>query len=409
MKILFSLLLFIVLLVAENNMSVESNLTQETLSTDMQNISSEVYDENDGIYQNEYTYDINQTNETNETNETLLQINDVKILYMHYDEVPQRVIKGEIFSVTIRVLSTESDFYELNYIFENSVGLKLLNELPFREERGKFYYDTFHFLAQSTGAILPDFKAYITSFDGTEYRPTILIGKKITVVALNPRKNFSNIVANGFALEEYKTTSYDSNHNIVVFVATAKHTIISSFHLNNVYKQRIESSTNDIEESKLTYFAVIQKEIENFQFSYFNLLSNKFEIINIPIVVNDDSVTTQTDLKPKDQSKEQLKMLGAIAVSLVMLMLIVWSRKYIYSLALIFPITYAMYTYTPAKEVCIRPNSNIYLLPVKNGTIFETTQGVTYLMEEGNIVGHTKVKLQNNKIGWVKHENLCSY
>ena len=76
---------------------------------------------------------------------------------------------------------------------------------------------------------------------------------------------------------------------------------------------------------------------------------------------------------------------------------------------LILPITYIFYTYTPTQEVCIKPNSNIYLLPVKNGTIFETTYGVTYLMEEGKIKNYTKVKLHNNKIGWVKHENLCSY
>ncbi len=339
---------------------------------------------------------------------TTQAISDVQILYMHYDEVPTRIIKGEIFSVTIRVLSTESDFYELNYDLNNSIGLKSLNKLPFREEKGKFYYDTFYFLANSTGARLPDFKAYIESFDGTIYRPTILKGKKLNVVALNPRKNFSNIVANSFVLDEYKTTSFDSNHNIVVFVATAYNSNISAFHLKNVYKQGIESFTDDIEESKITYFMVIPKEIENFSFSYFNLVNNKFELITIPIIVNDDSVTTQSDLKPKDQSREKLKMLVAIAVALVMLMIIVWTRKYIYSIILIVPIAYAMYTYVPSKEVCIRPNSNIYLLPVKNGTIFETTQGVTYLMEEGNIATHTKVKLQNNQIGWVKHENLCT-
>jgi len=398
MKIFLVALLFIFTLFAEdNNASNESNasaLTVEMLS--------------------QYDNENNELNSTNESNQTIdsnqtQEEQSAKILYMHYEEIPTRIIRGEIFTVVIRILSTESDFYELNYNLSNSIGLKSLNTLPFREERGKFYYDTFYFLANSTGARLPDFEAFITSFDGTMHRPSVLKGKKLNIVALNPRKNFSNIVANDFVLNEYKTTSYDSNHNIIIFVATAYNSNISSFNLKGVYKQGIESFTNDIAESKITYFAVIQKEIENFNFTYFNLIDNKFEAINIPIIVTDDSVTTQTDLKPKDQSREKLKMLVAIAVALVMLMIIVWSRRYIYSIVLIFPIAYAMYTYVPSKEVCIRPNSNIYLLPVKNGTIFETTQGVTYLMEEGNIKGHTKVKLQNNKIGWVKHENLCSY
>lgn len=377
MKILLVALFFILSLVADNNLSINES--------------------NNSMFTVEALADL-QVKES-----------DVKILYMHYEEIPTRIIKGEIFSIIIRVLSTESDFYELNYDFENAIGLKSLNKLPFREERGKFYYDTFYFLAHSTGARLPDFEAFIVSFDGTIHRPTTLIGKKLNVVALNPKKNFSNIVANYFVLNEYKTTSYDSNHNIVIFVATAYNSNISSFNLKNVYKQGIESFTNDIAESKITYFAVIQKEIENFRFSYFNLIDNKFELITIPIVVTDDSVTTQTDLKPKDQSREKLKMLVAIAVALIMLIIIVLTKKYIFSLLLIAPISYATYAFIPSKKICIRPNSNIYLLPVKHGTIFETTQGVTYLMEEGNIKGYTKVKLQNNKIGWVKHENLCSY
>lgn len=385
MKIILVVLFLIFNLFAQNNVSI-NDLNNST-----------------------YTYDSNIT-DLNLTDSNISDAKpDIKILYMHYEDVPTRIIKGEIFSVVIRILSTETDFYELNYNLSNSIGLKSLNNLPFREEKGKFYYDTFYFLANSTGAKLPDFEAFITSFDGTVHQPSVLIGKELNIVALNPRKNFSDIVANAFILNEYKTTSYDSNHNIVVFVATAYNSNISSFKLSNVYKQGIESYTNDIVESDITYFAVIQKDIENFNFTYFNLIDNKFESINIPIVVNDDSVTTQTDLKPKDQSREKLKILIAVAVTLVMLMIIIWSKKYLYSIVLIFPIAYAVYIYVPSKEVCIKPNSNIYLLPVKNGTIFETTQGITYLMEEGNIKGYTKVKLQNNKIGWVKHENLCAY
>ena len=356
MKILFGLLFFIFSLFADNNITVndsnDSNGSKYTiesllLNTDESNRTNGL----NSINESNLTIDANQTIDSN-----LSEVEcDTQILYMHYQDVPTRIIKGEIFSVVIRILSTESDFYELNYNLNNSVGLKSLNAIPFREEKGKFYYDTFHFLAQSTGARLPDFEAFITSFDGTVHRPTTLGGQKLNIVALNPKKNFSNIVANAFVLDEYKTTSYDSNHNIIVFVATAYNTDISSFHLKNVYKQGIESFTNDLIESKITYFAVIQKEIENFKFTYFDLIDNKFRSVNIPIIVNDDSVTTQTDLKPKDQSREKLKMLIAIAVALVMLIIIVATKKYIYSFALILPIAYAMYTYVPAKEVCIKP------------------------------------------------------
>jgi hypothetical protein len=76
---------------------------------------------------------------------------------------------------------------------------------------------------------------------------------------------------------------------------------------------------------------------------------------------------------------------------------------------LIFPIAYIIYLSAPSKDLCIEKGSNIYLLPVRNGTIFETTSKVIYLQQEGKAKGFLKVKLKNNKIGWVKNENICKY
>ncbi len=332
-----------------------------------------------------------------------------KVLYLQFDKIPTRIIKGEIFPVTIRTLSTTNDFTELVYSFFNAKGVEIINTTPYSSQREKYFYDTFYFKALSTGARLPDIEASLISTTDNEYESAILRGTKLNIVALNPKRNFSNIIANSFVLSDYKTTSFDNMHNIVIFVAEATNCDIDKLKLNNVYKQGIESSTNSIEKSKITYFVVIDKKIENFKFTYFNLLENDFKTISIPIIVDDDSVTTQSDLKPRDQSKEKLKMFIAIAISIFLLILIVWRKKYIYSVLLIFPITYSAYVAIPSKEICIKVGSNIYLLPVHNGTIFETTDKIIYLRAEGEVKDFTKVKLLNNKIGWVKHEDLCSY
>lgn len=333
---------------------------------------------------------------------------NTKVLYLQFDKVPSRIIKGEIFPITIRTLYTTNDFTEIEYSFSNAKGLKSLNQIPYRIEDQKYYYDTFYFKALYTGAKLPDINASLISASNTEYKSTMLKGTKLNVVALNPKRNFSNIIANSFVLSDYKTSSFDNIHNIVVFVAEATNCDIDKLKLNNVYKQGLESSTNTIEKSKITYFVVINKKIENFKFTYFNLIENNFKTISIPIIVEDDSVTTQTDLKPRDQSKEKLKMLIAISIALILLILIVWRKKYIYSLLLVFPIAYSMYVVIPSEEICIKVDSNIYLLPVHNGTIFETTNTITHLRVEGDVKDFTKVKLLNNKIGWVKHEDLCA-
>jgi len=331
-----------------------------------------------------------------------------KVIYLSYKDLPKRVLKGEIFTVTIKTLSTVKDFTDVTYELSNSVGLKLLSDYPSRDMDARYYYETFYFLVTSKFAKLPDIEATLLNYNDDQFKKTTLVGKKLNVVTLNPKKDFSNIIADSFELQEYKTTSYDQNNNIVVFTANATNCDIASFKFSNVKKQGAESIIESYYDSKITYFAVINKELQTFSFSYFNLKNNRFINVDIPIIVNDDSVSTQSDLKPKDQSHELLKMQIAASVAIVGFIVILWRRKYIYLIFILIPLAYIVYIGTPSKEVCIKEGSDIHLLPVINGTIFETTPRVYHLQKEGEAKKFTKVKLQNDKIGWVKNEDICS-
>ncbi len=345
----------------------------------------------------------------NETNQTLSTVPLPKILYLQFDKIPTRVINGEIFSVTLKTLSTVKFFTDITYKLSNIHGIKLLNEIPYREKGSRYYYDTFYFLTTSYAATVPDFTATLHNYDDTIYKDTMLKGKKLTVVTLNPKEDFSNIIANSFELSEYKTSIYDDKHNIIVFVATATNTDISTFDLQNAFKQGIESITESHFDSRIVYYAVIDKEITDFSFSYFNTISNKFITLSIPIIVSDDSVTTQSDLKPKDQSRNRLKMTIAAVVASVAFLFILWRKRYVYLIFIIVPLVYIAYLAKPSKDVCIKVGAEIYLLPVHNGTIFERTSSKYYLQKEGSVTGFVKVKLKNEKIGWVRNEDICSH
>ncbi len=356
-----------------------------------------------------------------------------KVIYLSYDEVPHRVVKGEIFPITIKALSTVRDFQDIQYTFTNHVGLEILNTTPYREEKGKYYYETFYFSTTGSQAKLPDIEATLITDENynslddnltevidigidmlddndtaTYHDTTLLVGPKLNVVTLNPKKNFSNIIANSFEIVEYKTTNYDNKRNILVLVATAQNCNIEQMNFQGVYKQGIESVTSSYFDSRITYYVVVNAEMETFTFSYFDLSRNRFIRINIPIVVDDDSVTTQSDIKPKDQSRELLKMKIAAGVAVVGFVFILWRRKYIYLVLILIPLIYIIYLSIPAKEVCIKQGSQIHLLPVDNGTIFETTTETLHLQKEGSTTTFIKVKLQNEKIGWVKNEDICS-
>ena len=330
-----------------------------------------------------------------------------KVIYVSYDEIPKRVIQGEIFTVTLKTLSTIQNYDDIIYEFSNARGLKILDEVPIREQKGKFLYDTFHLLSTASVAKLPDVNASLIA--SKEYNSTFIEGEKLNVIKLNPKKNFSNIIADNLLLNEYKTTNYDNRHNIIIFVLSGENTNIDALHFNNVYKQGKESSTNSYLASKITYFVVVDKQLEHFSFSYFNLLTNRFELIDIPVIVDDDSVTTQSDLKPRDQSHDIQKMYAAAAVAILGFILVILRRRIIYLLLIFLPLGYILYLSSPEEMICIKKGAPIHLLPVDNGTIFETTQTKISLPKEGATNRYIKIKLNNNKIGWVKNEDTCSY
>ena len=332
-----------------------------------------------------------------------------KVIYLSYDTVPERVVKGEIFKVKIKALSTVRDFEDIRYNFNNRRGVIQLNSEPERSVKGKYFYDTFYFQCKSSRARLPDFTAKLVTENETAYPTTTLSGEDLHVITLNPKKDFSHVIADNFLLQEFKTTSFDNKHNIIIFVAVAKNTSLKDIHFENVYKQGIESLKDSHYKAKVTYFVVVDKKLENFSFSYFNLKKNRFENINIPIVVNDDSVVAQSDLKPKDQSKVTLKITIVSVAVLFILLFILWRKKYIYLLLLIFPVAYIAYLAIPEQDICVKSGSDIHLLPVNNGTIFETTAQQSLFPKEGSVTNFVKVKLKNEKIGWVKNEDICSY
>jgi len=332
-----------------------------------------------------------------------------KVIYLNYEKIPKRVLKGEIFSITIKNLCVVKDFVNITYKLSNEEGLNIINPIPARDKDSKYYYDTFYFIATSQNAKLPDFEATLIDTDEKAYKTTILSGEKLNVISLNPKNDFSNIIANSFDILEYKTTNYDATHNIVVFVATAINSDISALKLNGVYKQGIESATHTGNDSKITYYAIVGKSMSNLSFSYFNVLKNRFIFVNIPLIVSDDSVTTQSDLKPTDQSNEIIKMGAAATVAFLAFLIILWRKRYIYLIFIFIPLAYILSIALPSKEVCVKEGSAIYLLPMSNGTIFEKATAQYSLQKEAEIEGWTKVQLNNEKIGWVKDEDICSH
>ncbi len=333
-----------------------------------------------------------------------------KLLYLSYEKVPKRLIKGQIFSITLRIVCVLPDMQEIRYKFSNAKGVKILQDgVPQRKEDGKFIYDTFYFEATDTSLRLPDITATVSDSFGTLYSPQTLKGKPIETIALNPKKDFCGVIAERLEISKYKTSSYDETHNILVFSAFSKKGFLHSFHLEKVHKQGFESLEDAIDRSKMIYFAVIDHTKESVEFSYFNTLKNDFVTLSIPIIVEDDRVVTQSDLKPKDQSKQQLKMLIAAAVIAIGIILLLWRKKYIYILLILIPGVYLVIILIPQERICLKKGSKVHILPMEKSTVFSITDQKEQVDKLAHTKDFVKVELPNKKIGWVANEDLCTY
>lgn len=331
-----------------------------------------------------------------------------KVLYLSYEKVPERLFKGEIFPLTVKTLSTMEGFEEITYHFSNAQGVNLITEKPERSVVGKYFYDTFYFQATTQWIRTPDITASLAFSQFSSNHSTTLPGKKIDGVALNPDSDFSQVLAGQFSVTNYKTTRYDRLSNIAVFSVKAQRANLEQFALKGYEKQGFESLQASYGDSTMTYYVIIPKKLENLTFSYFNLNSSSFDRVLIPIIVENDEVSTQSDLKPKEHKHELIKMGVAGAVSLISLVLLYLRRKIAYVILVVIPLIYIALAAVPIRHACVKAESPIYLLPMENGTIFEMSATQYTLEVQGEIEGYTKVKLLNNKIGWVKNEDLCT-
>lgn len=324
---------------------------------------------------------------------------------LEHSNLPTHLYIGEIFPVTIKLTPLDVASGNIEYTLQNEEGVRVFSPTPKRVVKADGVYDTFYFLVQSANVRLPDITATVTS-TGMNSNP--ITGSSFIASTLTPPATFANVLADSFKIIDYKTTTYNQESNIVVFTATARRCNIGTFSLQNAIKQGFESKLPNVEESQITYYAIIPNTQQSLDFTIFNLAKNRYESISIPIVVDDDSVSTQSDLSPTDSRHTELKVGAAAILGVILISLYYWRRQQWYLVASIAPFFFVVFTLLPNSTVCVKKGAPLYILPIKSGTIFEVTMEETHIEAENQVGDFTKIRLDNKKVGWVNKRDICS-
>ena len=332
----------------------------------------------------------------------------VKELLLKATNVPKNVVIGEIFSVEI-VADTQNDF---EFEFETQLdetNIKWLNKKNFQWVKGEDnkYVGTFYLEATSIDAKTLKVSLALKR-NGENYQSSSINIFLPKLKELRSDENYNHIVADNLEVKKFKTTKFDDINNIMVVEIYGKNVDLSAFNIENktILKQGVDTINGDFNSQSAYYFAVFKPNKKSLDFNYYNLKKAKFESFSLPVSVEDDDVSTQIGLNPKQSEFSTYKDVTIYSCAVIFILLAIWRRRLSYFFVATIFIALGIYTYNPFGKVVLKPDISVSILPTKNSTIFYTSrknENVEILDTKGD---YSKILFTDGKIGWVKKDNL---
>jgi len=335
---------------------------------------------------------------------TSVKESDEQLIYLNIDNMPEKIYVDQVFTLTLKVTSLEKNQPYTIYL-ENESNITIVHE-PNRIEPKTINYLTYTFKAISNQAKLPDFVVYYNSSPEKEYR---LNGVYLKTVSLNPPKDFCGVLAKKMQLINYQASTYTEDLNLLALQLNISYGNYDDFHLPNSYNQGIDTYSGDLNSTTLLYFAIYPLNIEKVEFTYFNLTKNRYEKFNIPIIVKRSSVSTQSNLDPQASEFTKFKIIATILLITIWSILWLIHRGWLYPILIILAVSYLLTYLIPLKTICIKPGTTLYLLPTKQSTPVMNIYEEVEAKEMNHYGDYIKIQLQNNTIGWIKNDSICTH
>ncbi|MDX9795221.1 MAG: hypothetical protein RBT24_00165 [Arcobacteraceae bacterium] len=375
----------------ENDETIEeSQLSQE--------ISTEPEEENYAYLFEEVPFDV----ENKQSN----------TLYAKFTSYPNTVYTSQRFALEIETLVTTTEFTKIETRFLNSQEISIINpEEVWTKSSNNSYKNLYFFKVYSQAFKMPTFQ--IVLYNEDEVVDVIYLEPKelnYTNIALKDNQ-FSNVIAKEVKVLSSKTRQYSNNELLTVLEIEATQGNLEDFRLKEFEDQLLMSLEESYPKQKLIYNTIIPIHTKEIRFNYYDTQSNQFKKIIVPIKLEEELVSTQTDLNPNDSNLEVYKKvaLGVLTILFIVMYLIKRKNSYIV-IAVVLSILFFMYA-KPNSAMVIEEETKIYILPTNNSTVFYITpnkQLVEILDKKEHFIKILfKLNDHNGKtVGWIKEEDI---
>ncbi|WP_375722638.1 hypothetical protein LXN10_08605 [Arcobacter sp. KX21116] len=333
-----------------------------------------------------------------------------KNIYLTYKSFPNKIFKNQRFEIILKAIITSDDYDRIETRFINSKNMNVINpQSPWKEVEDKTFENMFYFKANQADFAIPTFQVAI-------YKSNVLIEveniqpKQVSFTEIGKNiENFSSVIAKDLVINAYKTKQYNNDELITIMDINAKESNLEDFYIKNVKEQGVSTIDDKYPEQNLLYYLVLPVHTKKIDFSYYNSDQKKFITINIPIVLENELVSTQTDLNPNKSNVLFYKRVVFGSLFVLFLIIFIWKRKKTYLIvALISAVILLLYS-IPNKTEILKKDSYIYILPTKKSTIFQKTDTeheVQVSIKRGDFVKVILGEGDKSMIGWVKENDL---
>ena len=327
-----------------------------------------------------------------------------KYIYLYNVEQPSTVYANQIFSITIKALILTNNYKTIQTFFGEMSNLNVLNKNSKWKLTGKNeYHNTFQFKANNKQFILP--KITLNLFDDSEnilyFQSINFKNIKLNNIASDD-KYFSNIVASDLNVIFQNTKQYDNNFLLTTLNIEATDSNLEDFNVSYYKTQEVKSFKKEENIKSILFDVIIPRDSKNIMFKYYNTTEKKLKTILTNIVLNEQLINSQIDLNPKKSNLILYQKRTLIGFMVLFVILYVFTKRKINFLAISILLILFTYISLPNRTIVIKENTNIYILPIINSTVFQTSSSSLEVQSLKKRNGFIKIMLPNETIGWIK-------
>lgn len=319
-----------------------------------------------------------------------------------YSYVPKKVYKYQLFPVTlIGIEDTGTD--KPSFTFDSTSTTQPLFPEPLVIRNGNDSFYTFYFQAKTKDIRIPALSVSSSSLE------TTLSSQNVAINTLKPREDFCGVLAADMKTKNSQVSNYDEKNHIVTLSIEAFEANIENMSLKGAVESGVESVSRHFAKVSAEFYVVVPVEKNQLKFTYFNTIKKQYVFLEVPVVVEDASVATQSDLNPKEDSFEKLKKYALMFLAGFFFFMFLLKRDFFYLVFAVISFITLLTLYIPHKKICVQQGASLYILPTSTSTASTKIDEKLDTLLLGEREGYKKVEYKEGIIGWIKNEDLCNH